>query len=245
MAEVIENISPEENLTASLAEQKQPQVSFRPQTYAKTRLQFVIAHNKIEVKLSNEESLSALRLEIMFPHKFRYRVPELHPRLQGLNSYINFQENILTVVLLDIDGRGISPGEGTIISIPLNEDQDFQIAAAFASSRTSGICEIDYSVSNYNSADEFIVLEQSDPNPFSNVTKIEFKVASDVDAKIVIYDVGGALIRTLLDSALVAGVYRTEWDGKDDTGKQVDSGIYFYRLYAGVYSMTKKMIYLK
>lgn len=245
MATVIENISSAKQFVEALAEPIGPPVAFRPNPSIKTKLQFVIAHNNIDVKLSNEEALSALRFEIMFRHKFRYRVPELHSRLQSLNSYINFQENVLTVVLLDIDGRGISPGEGTIVSIPFDHNQDFQVAAAFASSRTSGVNEINYTVSNDSSPDESIVLEQNDPNPFSNATKIEFRVASDVDAKIVIYDVGGALIRTLLESTLEAGVHITEWDGKDDSGRIVDSGVYYYRLYAGIYSVTRKMVFLK
>lgn len=208
-------------------------------------LQFAVGNSYIDVRLSNSMSISALRLEITFDRKFNYRAPDLSSRIQNLNNYINFQDSIITFVVLDMDGKGIEPGDGTIIKIPFDSNQDFEVTAAFASTRTSGISDIGYTISKDTIDEEMLILEQNDPNPFSGRTRLDFRIPSGADTKLVIYDVGGALIRTLVDSTLGPGMHSVEWDGCDDSGKAVESGIYLYKLYAGVYSVTKKMVYLK
>ena len=209
------------------------------------KLQFVTTTNNVEVKLVNSAAITALRFEIEFGRRYKYKVPELCARIQNLNTNINFQENILTFVLLDIDGKGIAPGEGTIVSIPLENDDNFKVTAAYASSRVSGLREIEYTISHPDSSDGLMVLEQNDPNPFNVSTKIEFKIPDACEVKVAVYDVNGALIRTLLNSILWSGIHKVEWDGKDDGGNAVESGIYLYKLYAGVYSLTKKMVFAK
>ncbi len=208
------------------------------------RLKFVVAQNRIEVRLTNDTAISALRFEISFKDKFSYKPISFGGRLLNLNTYINFEETSLTLVILDIDGKGISAGDGMIASIPISDGQEFQVIAAYASTRNSGIKEIDYTIANEN-AQEYILLEQNDPNPFSSSTTIDFQIADDTEVKVIIYDVGGALVRTLLDRRLEMGSHSVEWDGRDDSGSYVDSGIYLYKLFAGIYSVTKKMVYLK
>ncbi len=209
---------------------------------ASASLRFMVNRNGIDVKLSNSAAITALRFEIEFESRFKYRPPELHARVQRLNSYINFQDNVLSFVLLGMHGEGISAGNSTIASIPLDQDLNFNVVAAYASTGTGYITEIKYQVSNDDSEESALTLEQNDPNPFATKTRIEFAASDETDAKLLIYDVGGALVRTLLDRVLSAGEYSAEWDGTDDSGRSVDSGIYFYRLYAGVYSITRKMV---
>ena len=209
-----------------------------------TELRLVTGNSAIDVRLSNSVAISALRFEITFEKKFSYRAPDLSPRVQDLNNYINFQDNVVTFVLLDIDGKGIPAGNGSIIKIPVEGEQRFEVSAAFASTRTSGISEISYTVVNESAEEETLILEQNDPNPFSGRTRLDFKIPNDADTKLVIYDVGGALIRTLVDMKLESGSHWVDWDGQDDSGRPVESGIYLYKLYAGVYSVTRKMVFL-
>ena len=213
---------------------------------ANATLRFIATRTSIDVKLFGGTQISALRFEIAFGNKFKYRTPDLGVRVKSLKNYINFQDNVLTFVLLDIDGKGIKLDEGTIISIPFDHDQNFEVTSAYASFGTSGITELDYAVSNDTIVDgETLTLEQNDPNPFSTTTKLEFRIADQASVKFIIYDVGGALIRTLLDSTLDAGAHRVEWDGMNDSGKVVEAGIYLYKLYAGINSVTRKMVFLK
>jgi flagellar hook assembly protein FlgD len=60
-----------------------------------------------------------------------------------------------------------------------------------------------------------------------------------------IYDVRGSLVRTLVDEPRSAGEYRMEWNGENNSGVRVSSGVYFYRLIAGGFQSTRKMVLLR
>jgi hypothetical protein len=85
-------------------------------------------------------------------------------------------------------------------------------------------------------------LAQNAPNPFNPSTTISFGIASPGRVTLSIYDVSGRLVRTLLDEPRSAGLYRQTWDGRNAGGATVSSGVYFYRLRAGAFSETKKMV---
>jgi hypothetical protein len=73
-------------------------------------------------------------------------------------------------------------------------------------------------------------LYQNAPNPFNPVTSIRYSLTSAGRATIRVYGVGGALVRTLVDRHHAAGIYAVRWDGKDDQGRKLSSGVYFYKL---------------
>ena len=84
------------------------------------------------------------------------------------------------------------------------------------------------------------------PNPLNPETWIPYQLAEDADATVRIYSVVGKLVRTLRLGHKRAGVYATKqkavyWDGKNEAGEQVSSGIYFYNIQAGDFSATRKM----
>jgi len=88
-------------------------------------------------------------------------------------------------------------------------------------------------------------LSQNYPNPFNDQTIIEFFLPEDAPIRITVYDILGREIIILSDKILVAGTYKTRWDGRDKIGLRVPTGIYFYRFDTVTYSDVKKMIYLK
>ena len=88
-------------------------------------------------------------------------------------------------------------------------------------------------------------LAQNYPNPFNATTTIAFQLAAPAAVKLAIYDAIGQQVRTLVTGHLAAGRYRSEWDGRDDAGRAVASGTYFYRLHAGSYSATKHLTLVK
>lgn len=88
-------------------------------------------------------------------------------------------------------------------------------------------------------------LAQSFPNPFNPRTTITFGVTRPGSVSLKIYDVSGRLVRALVNQELPAGHYEEAWDGRDDHGAQVASGVYFYRLSAGGFSQTRKIVLLK
>ncbi len=88
-------------------------------------------------------------------------------------------------------------------------------------------------------------LRQNYPNPFNPTTNIQFDVPKTSNVKIEIYDVLGREVRTLVDQNMTAGHYTKVWNGLNDRGQQVVSGIYIYRMEAGSFVSLKKMILLK
>ncbi|MBM3320546.1 MAG: T9SS type A sorting domain-containing protein [Candidatus Eisenbacteria bacterium] len=87
------------------------------------------------------------------------------------------------------------------------------------------------------------------PNPFNPNTAIEFTLPADAFVDLSVYDVSGRLVRGLLLGELAAGSYvgdrAVPWDGTDDSGAAVRSGVYFYRLKADGREMTRKMVLVR
>jgi hypothetical protein len=88
-------------------------------------------------------------------------------------------------------------------------------------------------------------LSQNYPNPFNPTTTINYSIASAGHVDLTIFDVRGAVVRRLVDGARRPNAYHVVWDGTDNNGTRVASGIYFYRLRAPKFSMSKKMLLLK
>ena len=88
-------------------------------------------------------------------------------------------------------------------------------------------------------------LEGNFPNPFNPMTRISFALPSQSDVRIDVIDVSGRLVRTLEAAELPAGRQSVLWDGRDDQGRTVATGVYFARLRAGQFEATSKMVLLK
>jgi M6 family metalloprotease-like protein len=89
-------------------------------------------------------------------------------------------------------------------------------------------------------------LSQNFPNPFNPATTIQYSVAEgDGMVSLAVYDVGGRLVRTLVDGRQTGGSKSVTWNGTNDRGQRVSSGIYFYRMIAPGFSQTRKMVLLR
>ncbi len=88
-------------------------------------------------------------------------------------------------------------------------------------------------------------LGQNYPNPFNPSTVVRFDVKNTSYVRLVIYDILGREVRTLVNDNMAAGSYTATWDGLNDHGQQVGSGIYLYKMDAGQFTSVKKMILLK
>ena len=88
-------------------------------------------------------------------------------------------------------------------------------------------------------------LFQNHPNPFNQTTKIEFTLAKSGFVSLSIYDLLGRRVRTLASEHLPSGYKSVLWDGRNDSGEDVASGIYFYQLRVRDFSETKTLVILK
>jgi flagellar hook assembly protein FlgD len=89
------------------------------------------------------------------------------------------------------------------------------------------------------------VLKQNYPNPFNPGTTIDFQIAKASEVKLTVYNLLGQKVRTLVNERLEAGRYQAVWDGRNERGFPLASGVYVYRLEAGDFRQMKKMILLK
>ena len=83
------------------------------------------------------------------------------------------------------------------------------------------------------------------PNPFNPETTITYSVKNAARVNITIYNLKGAKVRTLVSETKGNGFYKAVWDGRDDSGKAVSSGVYLYRMQADNYVSTRRMMLMK
>ena len=92
---------------------------------------------------------------------------------------------------------------------------------------------------------ETFALYQNFPNPFNPSTIIRYDVPRSSHVTIRVYDMLGHVVKTLVQGEVEAGAHSVEWDGRNQRGERVSSGIYFYRIEAGSFTKTMKMILAK
>jgi len=99
-------------------------------------------------------------------------------------------------------------------------------------------------IENMSLPNEF-VLQQNYPNPFNPSTTLSYGLPEDANVSLIIYDIRGESVKTIDSGTQVAGWYKHVWNGLDNLGQPVSTGLYLTRLQAGSYSKVIKMLYIK
>ena len=102
-----------------------------------------------------------------------------------------------------------------------------------------------YTGNNDNVEKPIFSLQQNSPNPFNPETSITFSLPAKKTASLIIYNVKGQIVKTLLNEELSAGIHTIAWNGKDTKNNPVGSGVYYYKLKTGKLELIRKMILLK
>ena len=98
--------------------------------------------------------------------------------------------------------------------------------------------EIQFIPTKYN-------LFQNYPNPFNMETTIEYTIPEESNVRLAIFNTKGEFVRSLVDTQQNSGKYALVWNGLDEFGNEVTSGVYFYRFYAGNWKDVKKLMLVK
>ncbi|MFC1513868.1 aryl-sulfate sulfotransferase [candidate division KSB1 bacterium] len=101
------------------------------------------------------------------------------------------------------------------------------------------------SIDGNNSLPANFLLHQNYPNPFNPVTNIKFDLVRSEIVNLVIFNSIGEEVKTIVNQVLTTGAHVYSWNGTDNSGSKVSSGVYFYRLSAGNQTSLKRMIYMK
>ncbi|MBU1072603.1 proprotein convertase P-domain-containing protein [bacterium] len=97
----------------------------------------------------------------------------------------------------------------------------------------------------YNGTPARFVMHRNYPNPFNPTTSIKFELPKPGHAKLMVYDLSGRMVRTLVDENLPAAVHQRQWDGTNDQGRRVASGTYYFRLTADGHTAVQKVMLVK
>ncbi|MGC8654830.1 MAG: FlgD immunoglobulin-like domain containing protein [Candidatus Kryptoniota bacterium] len=205
-------------------------------------VKFLHTISGVQIYLSNSIPLLAIRIELEVSKDYQYVPPLLTNRVSHMQAQFSFQDRQLIIVLLDTERNGIDVGSGQIVNIPFPPDVDFNVNGVYGSLKGEETCELPYVVNKHFSKNNLIELCQNDPNPFAVSTVIRFRIGSTMYIKLLIYDINGGLIKTLLSTNLDAGEYTVTWDGTMEDGRNAESGVYLYKLCADANSMTRKMV---
>ncbi len=105
---------------------------------------------------------------------------------------------------------------------------------------------LDSFANNDNAVNQVTMLSGNYPNPFNPTTTINFSIANNnTETSLIIYDIKGHKVNTLVSDLLTSGEHTVIWDGKNSNGDKVASGVYFYRLEADKVKLTGKMVLMK
>jgi hypothetical protein len=169
-------------------------------------------------------------------------------------------EGQLFHVVYDIDNTAFTvpaPGEATVdLMLGLAGVELTSVNGTLLGVESMGATQsLDYRVPNDGegvgpgaSLPKAFSLAQNHPNPFNPSTTINYQIPDEVGSvqfRLNVYNIRGKLVRTLDQGLKGAGTYSVFWDGTDDHGRKVSSGVYFYRFSSSAFNATRKMIMLK
>jgi protocatechuate 3,4-dioxygenase beta subunit len=104
---------------------------------------------------------------------------------------------------------------------------------------------LDVTSNNDTNAPAQVLITRNEPNPFNPETSIRMNLPATAGVKLTIYNARGQQIRTLVNGELIAGEHSVTWNGTDNHGQAVSSGLYFYRLETGNQNVVRKMTLMK
>ncbi len=140
----------------------------------------------------------------------------------------------------------LAPGDSVIVTYAIafaETDVDLQAATDAAKAKYDVLVSVPKDKNGQVPAD--FSLSQNFPNPFNPATNIQFNLLQRSDVRLTVYNLHGQLVRTIASGEFDAGSHEASWDGLDEQGDAVGSGIYVYRLTAGQTDISKKMLLVR
>lgn len=161
---------------------------------------------------------------------------------EAFEMFSHSADGYLKIGLFDLEGaETMEPGKYPLLTLSGNWE--------LVSATVSDMNHTAWSAKIRNNDDQLLpdayVLHQNVPNPFNPTTEIRFELPKAGHVTLDVFNVVGQRVKTLVDNHLETGAHAIIWNGTDDQGGAVSSGVYFYRLTAGEFVDTKKMLLLK
>ncbi|MCJ7498080.1 MAG: T9SS type A sorting domain-containing protein, partial [candidate division Zixibacteria bacterium] len=215
------------------------------------------SEGKIDLWADLKTPVAGVQLKIKYdPEQLSFSAPALTSRSNGLDiHYKDDGKGNLTVLFYRFFGKPIDSGEGSILSLPVVTSSNFDKEKLQLYLKEAILADPEAVVIPVDKGEVILPksfsLSQNYPNPFNPNTTIRFEIGvgggnqAAVNATLKVYNILGQVVKTLVNEPKLPGIYYQTWDGKNEQGEKVSSGLYFYQLRAGNYSETKKMVLVK
>jgi photosystem II stability/assembly factor-like uncharacterized protein len=212
-------------------------------------LQMVMKENgalSVTVELTGVLSVQAAELQFEYDNKqyqyTGYRLPEAY---QHFFIVTEDDDGILDIALASMESL---ESDGVLIELQFRaidgETMDANIQLTSLYLNEYQVLDAGETIATGDLPQRFH-LAQNYPNPFNPSTTLRYQVPEDTHVRITIYNLLGQEILKLVDGQVSAGLYQATWQGLNSIGLPVASGVYLYRMEAGNYRRTMKMLYLK
>ena len=210
----------------------------------------------IPVTVDCYEMVSGFQADLVFDASIvELGIPVLAEGNESVGIFTSLNGNTMRVLAIDLNGNMIDLASGLLMNVPVQVidenatgSMDFAVEDLIISGpggvEISAQCLVNVIDIGLPAPTEFS-LQQNYPNPFNPTTNIRYDIAASGAAQLMIYNMLGQEVRSLVNGDQNIGRYEVEWNGLDNSGQPVATGIYIYHLQAGEYSKTIKMAYIK
>ncbi|HTY59342.1 MAG TPA: choice-of-anchor D domain-containing protein [Bacteroidota bacterium] len=201
----------------------------------------------IAVWLSNAVPVKGLQLSL---RNVRSVPGDLSIRAAFGEASYHYDGELLRLLVYSPVGESLPPGDHIVALLPFalpNPDDIAPGDLTVAGTDNRALAGVGTAVAHeeVQGAPSSYALQQNYPNPFNPTTEIRFSVPSPSEVKLVVYNTLGQEVRTLFAGHAEPGTRVVRWDGRDDRGGALSSGMYVYRITAGDFVQSRKMLLLK
>jgi hypothetical protein len=228
------------------------------------KIAVVGSSQEVALNLSNNQELGAVVLALKFAapgsdvilKSFSFSGTKVE-YIEFKEVLINNEDKTVLVYAIPFEEKYIPAGEGTIVflrfegkdAITLEPTRVSQQEGISLIGKDADALEFDFNPTPVAKPKKELPatfsLSQNHPNPFNPSTIIEYALPQDAEVNLVIYNILGQKVKILVNEFQTAGFKSVEWDGMDSRGNVTATGIYFFKLRAGDFTQTKKMVMLK
>jgi hypothetical protein len=192
--------------------------------------------------------LKALLLRAELPEGIEISI-EMSALLQHQGGVPVFLRNVdhkgldISMAAMGIDA--VVQGEGELFRVKLNTPCDLSNVSLDARASNNRPLDFELEATEIPILPTSYAMAKNYPNPFNPKTTIRFDLPEAQHVKLMVFDTTGRRIASLIDDTMQAGFHSIMWNGRDDRGNQLASGVYFYRIDAGPLNQTERMVLLK
>jgi hypothetical protein len=225
-------------------------VSHLPSTTYMASLSSDIFSNRVSIILDNVTDVLVADVELTYDARL-LKISEVSKTSLTSDSLMSYDNrNLGKLRLILVNGLPLS-GAGSLVDVQFELMPGADSTVAFDSIKLTKV-ELNAGLikTTQGKLPQKLMLLQNYPNPFNPETWIPYELNQTANVEIRIYNINGQVVRQLLLGQQLPGSYITKdkavyWDGTNDTGEKVSSGVYFYQLKAGEKSLVKKMVIMK